>query len=113
MFEGGAAWAVKQDSTIGLIYSDYDKIPNYLRNMKNSQLLIKDKMSREMYISLARIINVMISYLNNNYINDTDKKELLNEQIPNYAELKQKNESSELYYDKNVISYWNSFIEEK
>lgn len=112
MFEGGAAWAVKQNSKIGLIYLNYGEIPEYLKNMKNSKYYIKNQIDRDGYISLVNMLNSMIQYLNNNYSNDSDKKALIECNIPNDAELKAKNETCNSYFDADIISYWNSYIGE-
>ncbi len=112
MFEGGAAWAVKQDSVIGLMYKDYNNdVPTYLKNMRNKKVKLNNELDRNTYIALVDFINSMIKYLNKNYIEENEKKPLITEDsIPNDLELSQLNKKASDYYNQDVLKYWNYYV---
>lgn len=115
MFEGGAAWAVKQKEKIGLVYNDYDNyVPTYLKNMPNIQVNFKDKkLNSDTYISIVKLLNSLIDYLNRNFIEENNKKNLiLEEKIPSIAQLKE-GQNQEDFYNTNVVKYWNCYIVNK
>lgn len=112
MFEGGAAWAVKQDSVIGLMYNNYDKdVPAYLKSMKNKKVKLNTELDRNTYIALVDFINSMIKYLNKNYLEENEMKPLITEvSIPNDLELSQLNKNALDYYNKDILAYWNYYV---
>lgn len=113
MFEGGAAWAVKQKDVIGLVYNDYDKnVPEYLKSMNNIQINFSNKkLDRNTYISVVNLLNSLIGYLNRNFIEDINKKPLINEnEIPNAVELIKQGKTEEDFYNHNIVEYWNCYI---
>ena len=115
MFEGGAAWAVKQKDVIGLVYNDYDTcVPTYLKNMKKMKINFSSPtLQRDLYISIIKLLNSLINYLNRNYSEDANKKELINESIPTDIELVSRGEKIEKYYNDNVVKYWNYYVLKK
>lgn len=116
MFEGGAAWAVKQKGTIGLIYNDYDDyVPNYLKNMPNIQVNFSNTaLDSNTYISIVKLLNSLITYLNRNFMEDNSKKAIIKENIiPNQVELAKLGKSESDYYNKDVLEYWNCYIVNK
>lgn len=112
MFEGGAAWATKQKDSIGLIYNDYDKfVPTYLKSMKKTKVNFANPiMNRDLYVSIIKLLNSLIDYINRNYIDETNKKPLINENLPDEVQLEECNQTLESSYDKNVINYWNKYV---
>lgn len=112
MFEGGAAWAVKQKDVIGLIYNNYDKVvPAYFKNMNKIKVNFENpNMNRDLYISIINLLNSLIDYLNRNYLDNNDKKPNIEGNIPNELELSKQNKNVEEYYNKNVIEYWDFYV---
>lgn len=113
MFEGGAAWATKQKDVIGLIYNDYDHyVPEYLKPMKKIKLNFSNPtMSRDLYISIVNLMNSLIDYLNRNFADESNKKNLIKENaIPNDAELLSMHKSIDEFYNESIIRYWNNFV---
>lgn len=112
MFEGGAAWAVKQKDVIGLIYNNYDKVvPAYFKNMNKIKVNFENpNMNRDLYISIINLLNSLIDYLNRNYLDNNDKKPNIGGNIPNELELSKQNKNVEEYYNKNVIEYWDFYV---
>lgn len=115
MFEGGAVWAVKQDSIIGLMYNDYDNdVPTYLKNMRNKKVKLNNKLDRNTYIALVDYLNYIIGYLNQNYIEEELKKPLITEtSIPDDLELSLLNKEAQDFYNNDVLNYWNHFVKGK
>lgn len=112
MFEGGAAWAVKQRSAIGLAYKDYDNdVPAYLKNMLKIKLdCTTTELTRDRYLSIVCLINTIIDYLNRNYATDTDKKALLSDALPTDVELSQTQAAIDTYFDQDLVSYWDYYV---
>lgn len=113
MFEGGAAWAVKQNSIIGLIYRDYkEHVPTYLKNMKNRKIYLKNPiLDRSTYISVVGLINSLIEYLNKNYIEDILKKNYIDlSLIPSDVELETMGKELKDFYDKDLVRYWDYYV---
>ena len=112
MFEGGAAWAVKQKSAIGLAYKDYDNdVPTYLKNMLKIKLdCATTDLTRDRYLSIVYLINTIIDYLNRNYAVDSDKKALLSDVLPTDIELSQTHRTIDSYFNQDLVSYWNYYV---
>lgn len=112
MFEGGAAWAVKQKDVIGLIYNNYDNyVPDYLKNMHKLKVDFSNpQINRDLYISIANLLNSLIEYLNRNYLNEADKKSFIDVNIPNDYELSIQGENIEEFYNAKVVGYWNYYV---
>ena len=112
MFEGGAAWAVKQNSTIGLAYKNYDTdVPAYLKTMRKIKIDCSSiDLNRDRYINIVNMLNSIIEYLNRNYTVDTDKKGLLSTVLPSDVELNNSHNQLENYYNQDVVSYWNYYV---
>ena len=116
MFEGGAAWAVKQRDKIGLMYNDYDKyVPAYLKNMLNVPINFKNTtLNNYTYISIVNLLNSLIEYLNRNFTEETNKKQLIQENyIPNSVELSKLGKTEIDFYNKDIITYWDCYIVKK
>lgn len=112
MFEGGAAWAVKQKDVIGLVYNDYDKyVPAYLKNMKKIKInFANPNLDRDLYVSIIKLLNSLISYLNRNFSEEKDKRPLFNETLPTEVDLDSRGENLEKYFDINIVKYWNYYV---
>lgn len=112
MFEGGAAWAVKQNSVIGLAYNDYTKdVPNYLKSLKNKNIFLgAGKLNRDTYVSLVGLMNSIIEYLNNNYIDDTEKKQYICTTLPTDVELSSTGKKLEDFFDRDLVRYWDEYV---
>lgn len=116
MFEGGAAWAVKQRDKIGLMYNDYDNyVPTYLKNMLNVPINFKNTiLNNDTYISIVNLLNSLIGYLNRNFTEDTNKKQLIQENnIPNSVELAKLGKTETDFYNKDIVAYWDCYIVKK
>lgn len=116
MFEGGAAWAVKQRDKIGLMYNDYDKyVPAYLKNMLNVPINFKNTtLNTYTYISIVNLLNSLIGYLNRNFTEETNKKQLIQENyIPNSVELAKQGKTEADFYNKDIVAYWDRYIVKK
>ena len=116
MFEGGAAWAVKQRDKIGLMYNDYDNyVPTYLKNMLNIPINFKNTtLNNDTYISIVNLLNSLIGYLNRNFTEDTNKKQLIQENsIPNSVELAKLGKTETDFYNKDIVAYWDCYIVKK
>ena len=116
MFEGGAAWAVKQRDKIGLMYNDYDNyVPTYLKNMLNVPINFKNTtLNNDTYISIVNLLNSLIGYLNRNFTDDTNKKQLVQENnIPNSVELAKLGKKEIDFYNKDIVAYWDCYIVKK
>lgn len=112
MFEGGAAWAVKQNSVIGLAYNDYSKdVPVYLKSLRNRSIdLSKKELDRDSYTGLVNLLNSIIDYLNNNYVEDGQKKNRIELNLPSDVELTTKATTIDAYFNKELIQYWDRYI---
>ena len=116
MFEGGAAWAVKQRDKIGLMYNDYDKyVPAYLKNMLNIPINFKNTtLNNDTYISVVNLLNSLIEYLNRNFTEETNKKQLIQENsIPNSVQLAKLGKTEIDFYNKDIVAYWDCYIVKK
>lgn len=115
MFEGGAAWAVKQNSAIGLVYKDYDKdVPAYLKSMRKIKIDGSDsKLTRDRYINIIKLLNSIIEYLNRNFVQDSKKLKLLPVKLPSETELEHNQKSVEDYYLKDIKTYWSCYVAKK
>lgn len=116
MFEGGAAWAVKQRDKIGLMYNDYDKyVPAYLKNMLNVPINFKNTtLNNDTYISIVNLLNSLIGYLNRNFTEETNKKQLIQENyIPNSVQLAKLGKTEIEFYNKDIVAYWDCYIVKK
>ena len=116
MFEGGAAWAVKQRDKIGLMYNDYDNyVPTYLKNMLNIPINFKNTtLNNDTYISVVNLLNSLIGYLNRNFTEDTNKKQLIQENsIPNSVQLAKLGKTEIDFYNKDIVAYWDCYIVKK
>lgn len=113
MFEGGAAWAIKQKYSIGLIYDDYDKhVPTYLKSMKNTKVNISNtNMCRDKYVSIVNLLNTMIEYLNKNYLDNNTKKPTIKVNLPTDIELTNNNKTLDQYYNKDIIEYRYYYVQ--
>lgn len=113
MFEGGAAWATKQNGVIGLVYKNYDKnVPKYLKNMRNIKIdFTNSAMNRDLYTSVVNFMNSLITYLNRNFVEDVNKKPLIAETtIPNDVELACQHKTIEEFYNSDIIRYWAHYM---
>lgn len=112
MFEGGAAWAVKQNYKIGLVYDDYqNNVPTYLKSLKNIKVCVSnEEIKRDTYIGIVNLLNSMIEYLNRNYVEQSNQKPLISKNLPTDVELTNRKETLEKYYNKDIIKYWNQYV---
>lgn len=113
MFEGGAAWATKQKDVIGLLYTDYkENVPEYLKNMKNFGVnFTMPDMNRDLYISIVRLLNSIIEYLNRNYAEESSKKLMIAESsLPDEVELRKMSKTVDEFYNKDVVKYWELYV---
>ncbi len=112
MFEGGAAWAVKQNSTIGLAYKNYDKeVPSYLKTMKKMKIDCSSlELTRDRYTNIINMLNSIIEYLNRNYVDDASKKSVLSLNLPTDIELANGDNNIEDYYNSDIVTYWNYYV---
>ena len=113
MFEGGAAWATKQNNVIGLIYNNYDDyVPKYLKNMRNIKVdFTSPQIDRNLYLSIVKILNSLIEYLNRNFAEDFNKKPLIKEDsIPDDVELARRHQTIDKFYNSDVVEYWNHYV---
>ena len=68
-------------------------------------------MSRDLYISIVNLMNSLIDYLNRNFADESNKKNLIKENaIPNDAELLSMHKSIDEFYNESIIRYWNNFV---
>ncbi len=115
LFESGAAWAIKQQSCIGLGFSNYDDVPHYFEGMKKCKAQISSSsIDRDSYVALVKLLNMLIAHLNYNYLEEIDKKPLIDlSSLPNEVFFKEHPEDSiDNYFDKDVVRYWNAYINE-
>lgn len=112
MFEGGAAWAVKQNNTIGLVYNDYkNNVPTYLKSMKKIKVDVASvDMQRYIYVSIVNLLNSIIEYLNRNYAEEKDRKPFISCELPTDVELENRKETLAQYFNKDIIEYWNYYV---
>ena len=112
MFEGGAAWAVKQNSTIGLAYKNYDKeVPSYLKTMKKMKIDCSSlELTRDRYTNIINMLNSIIEYLNRNYVDDASKKSVLSLNLPTDIELANGDNNIVDYYNSDIVTYWNYYV---
>ena len=83
-------------------------MPNIQVNFSNTAL------DSNTYISIVKLLNSLITYLNRNFIEDNNKKTTIKENIiPNQVELTKLGKSESDYYNKDVVEYWNCYIVNK
>ena len=112
MFEGGAAWAVKQNSTIGLVYKNYDNdVPAYLKSMRKIKIDgSSNTLTRDRYINIITLLNSIIEYLNRNFVLDSEKNKPLPIQLPSETELAKTKNSIESYFLDDIKTYWSYYV---
>lgn len=112
MFEGGAAWAVKQNSTIGLVYKNYDNdVPAYLKSMRKIKIDgSSNTLTRDRYINIITLLNSIIEYLNRNFVLDSEKIKPLPIQLPSETELAKTKNSIESYFLDDIKTYWSYYV---
>ena len=98
------------------MYNDYDNyVPTYLKNMLNVPINFKNTtLNNDTYISIVNLLNSLIGYLNRNFTDDTNKKQLVQENnIPNSVELAKLGKKEIDFYNKDIVAYWDCYIVKK
>ena len=115
MFEGGAGWATRSREEYLLLSTIYSEIPKFLTNGKVEFCIESNKqisLGRKEYLFFISIFNKMIDHINAGRAakNETQLVRFPEDEIPDDVALNAQNKTINDYMDKDIKSYWNTYV---